>query len=66
MSTLTYAVAHEDVLPLGHTDTANAPTDHDGDALYRTFMRVSTWDANVRAGWMPVANGRKRMIEPAE
>jgi hypothetical protein len=41
---------------------ANAPDDESEFAGYDTLWRVRIWDANVRAGWMPIANGRKRMI----
>ncbi len=52
----------------GHTsdhymlDGVSYPDDASEDEAYATLNRVRAWDANVRAGWMPIANGRKRMI----
>jgi hypothetical protein len=62
-----FAVADErlECLP-GHADVSSAPTDEREQDLYEQYVRVSVWDDNVRAGWMPVAYGRKRMIAPIE
>jgi valyl-tRNA synthetase len=62
-----FAVADErlEVLP-GAVDIAAAPTDEREQDLYEQFVRVRAWDDNVRAGWMPVAYGRKRMIAPMD
>jgi hypothetical protein len=44
----------------------NARDDDEEDHTYATMTRVRDWDANVRAGWMPMASGRKRMIDATE
>jgi hypothetical protein len=47
-------------------DDANAPDESEADRVYALMTRVRSWDANVRAGWMPVGYGRKRMIDPMD
>jgi hypothetical protein len=47
-------------------DDANAPDESEADRVYALMTRVRNWDANVRAGWLPVGNGRKRAIAPSE
>jgi valyl-tRNA synthetase len=64
---LPFAVADErlEVLP-GAVDIAAAPDDEREQTLYEQFCRVRAWDNNVRAGWLPVGYGRKRMIDPMD
>lgn len=47
-------------------DPTNAPTWWEGGSVYNTMTRVRAWDRNVRAGWMPVMNGRKRSMPPID
>lgn len=64
MTTFTFAQRHPDAIEPGNIDIAAAPSDDEESRKYEQFGRVRAWDTNVRAGWMPIANGRKRMIAP--
>jgi hypothetical protein len=40
-----------------------APDDATAYAIIDKIANVQVWDEAIRAGWMPLPNGRKRVIE---